>query len=291
MNLAPPGKATWYTITPVLCGNGQETPTLAAWNYPSAFDTITVEHMHRVRALAAEGTYRKDPRSPRLDRPRSRRRNRPRSRHRRRANQASAQNLARQWRAHNGRKGRRQPPKTHVRRPRKLDRKSRSSRKMNWSRTGATLEQKMGFPHKPRMLQFRCVSPLGDTPDWSGAWHAVLQLQTRLEDRSTGAPAQPEHWEARAGGWRGCGGGATGVGQAPPLGRGRRAGNDADARALAAQDGRLMARRSPAKPIRDIGHLSRCMTSLCQIPSSSSSTMFSKSGFIAFNFVYTFALS
>ena len=62
-NIAPPLKATWYQIIPVLCANGQDTPTVIAWTFPSAFDEVTVDHMHRVRAMAAEGSYRKDSRS------------------------------------------------------------------------------------------------------------------------------------------------------------------------------------------------------------------------------------
>lgn len=60
-NLAPPSAAVWFKIAPVLCANGQDTPVVLPWNYPSPFDSITVEHMHRVRAMAAAGSYRKDP--------------------------------------------------------------------------------------------------------------------------------------------------------------------------------------------------------------------------------------
>ena len=37
--------------------------TVAAWTYPGAFDSVTAEHMHRVRAMAADGNYRKDSRA------------------------------------------------------------------------------------------------------------------------------------------------------------------------------------------------------------------------------------
>ena len=50
-------------IIPVLCANGQDSPTVTAWTFPSAFDDVTVDHMHQVRAIAAEGNYRKDSRS------------------------------------------------------------------------------------------------------------------------------------------------------------------------------------------------------------------------------------
>jgi hypothetical protein len=62
-NVAPPTKATWYKIVSVPCANGEDTPTVAAWAYPNAFDIVTVEHMHKVRAMAAAGSYRKDSRS------------------------------------------------------------------------------------------------------------------------------------------------------------------------------------------------------------------------------------
>ena len=62
-NIAPPIKATWYRIIPVLCANGQDSPTVTAWTFPNAFDEVTVDHMLRVRAMAAEGNYRKDSRA------------------------------------------------------------------------------------------------------------------------------------------------------------------------------------------------------------------------------------
>src|SRR5262249_5701571 len=62
-NIAPPTKATWYKIISVRCANGEYTPTVAAWAYPNLFDAVTPDHMHRVRAMAAAGSYRKDSRS------------------------------------------------------------------------------------------------------------------------------------------------------------------------------------------------------------------------------------
>jgi hypothetical protein len=62
-NIAPPTKATWYKIVSVPCANGEDTPTVAAWTYPNAFDAVTPEHVHRVRTMAAEGNYRKDSRA------------------------------------------------------------------------------------------------------------------------------------------------------------------------------------------------------------------------------------
>jgi 5S rRNA maturation endonuclease (ribonuclease M5) len=62
-NIAPPSKATWYRIVAVPCANGEHTPTVESWSYPNAFDTVTPEHVHRVRTMAAEGHYRKDSRA------------------------------------------------------------------------------------------------------------------------------------------------------------------------------------------------------------------------------------
>lgn len=62
-NIAPPTKATWYKIVAVPCANGEHTPTVTAWTYPNAFDAVTPEHMHRVRAMAAASRYRKDARA------------------------------------------------------------------------------------------------------------------------------------------------------------------------------------------------------------------------------------
>jgi hypothetical protein len=62
-NIAPPTKAIWFKIVSVPCANGEDTPTVTAWTYPNAFDAVTPEHVHRVRTMAAEGSYRKDSRA------------------------------------------------------------------------------------------------------------------------------------------------------------------------------------------------------------------------------------
>jgi hypothetical protein len=62
-NITPPSKATWYHIRAVPCANGEDTPTVTSWAFPGAFDGVTPDHMRRVRAMAAEGNYRKDPRA------------------------------------------------------------------------------------------------------------------------------------------------------------------------------------------------------------------------------------
>jgi hypothetical protein len=62
-NIAPPSKATWFRIVSVPCPNGEDTPTVEPWTFPTAFDSVTTDHMHRVRAMAGNGKYRKDPRA------------------------------------------------------------------------------------------------------------------------------------------------------------------------------------------------------------------------------------
>jgi hypothetical protein len=62
-NITPPSKATWYHILAVPCANGEDTPTVTSWTFPGAFDDVTPDHMRRVRAMAAEGNYRKDSRA------------------------------------------------------------------------------------------------------------------------------------------------------------------------------------------------------------------------------------
>ena len=59
-NIAPPGKAAWFRIFSVACPNGEDSPVVVPWKYPNAFDSITVEHMRKVREMAAQGRYRKD---------------------------------------------------------------------------------------------------------------------------------------------------------------------------------------------------------------------------------------
>jgi hypothetical protein len=59
----PNDNTTWYEKLPVLCDNGEYTPVVTTWTYPNAFDTVTTDHMHRARVIAAAGSYRKDPQS------------------------------------------------------------------------------------------------------------------------------------------------------------------------------------------------------------------------------------
>jgi hypothetical protein len=69
-NMAPPGKARWMRLASINIGN--QTASLPAdnvqaampWNYPQAFEGVTVETMHFMRAQVSKQSYRKDVRSP-----------------------------------------------------------------------------------------------------------------------------------------------------------------------------------------------------------------------------------
>jgi hypothetical protein len=65
-NIAPPGKATWFKIISVPCPNGEDTPVVVSWKFPGVFDSITADHMHRVRAAAANGVHALEPAFERL---------------------------------------------------------------------------------------------------------------------------------------------------------------------------------------------------------------------------------
>jgi hypothetical protein len=62
-NLAPPEVATWHQIKSVDLPNGDAVAVVTAWKYPSALDRITPDHMHRIRQMVVEGSYRRDARS------------------------------------------------------------------------------------------------------------------------------------------------------------------------------------------------------------------------------------
>jgi len=62
-NLAPPKIATWHQIVSIDLPNGDAVAVVTAWEYPVALDRITTAHMHRVRQMAADGNWRKDPQS------------------------------------------------------------------------------------------------------------------------------------------------------------------------------------------------------------------------------------
>jgi hypothetical protein len=63
-NLAPPEAAAWFQLVPIALPNGDSVAAVAAWKLPGAMDAVTTDHMHRVRTIVREGSYRKDSRSP-----------------------------------------------------------------------------------------------------------------------------------------------------------------------------------------------------------------------------------
>src|SRR5262249_33142315 len=64
INIAHPSKATWFRIVVVPCANGENTPTVAPWTFPTAFDNVTSAHVERVRTMVRENkNYRKDVRA------------------------------------------------------------------------------------------------------------------------------------------------------------------------------------------------------------------------------------
>jgi hypothetical protein len=63
-NLAPPEAAIWYQLVPITLPNRDSVAVVAAWKLPGAMDAVTTDHMHRVRIIVRDGSYRKDSRSP-----------------------------------------------------------------------------------------------------------------------------------------------------------------------------------------------------------------------------------
>jgi hypothetical protein len=69
-NLCPPAKAMWFHLANVTLPNGTATEpgdqvqAAEPWQFPAPLDSVTTADMHWVRAMAAAGNYRRDPRSP-----------------------------------------------------------------------------------------------------------------------------------------------------------------------------------------------------------------------------------
>ena len=72
---APASAARWYRIATVTLpnrgpfdddddGDGDSIGVVTSWRFPQPFDNVTPDHMRKVRAMAAEGSYRADPQSP-----------------------------------------------------------------------------------------------------------------------------------------------------------------------------------------------------------------------------------
>ncbi len=63
-NLAPPEKADWYRMNNVDLDNGDKVGVACPWQWPDAFDGVSVAHLRRAQMLIAEGEYRESSQSP-----------------------------------------------------------------------------------------------------------------------------------------------------------------------------------------------------------------------------------
>lgn len=63
-NMAPPEAATWAKLHSVEIENGDNVQAVKPWQFPNAFDNVTTDDMHRIRAVASAGNFRDDVRSP-----------------------------------------------------------------------------------------------------------------------------------------------------------------------------------------------------------------------------------
>ena len=62
-NLRPPETAQWWHFSTSICPTATRWASSRRGTIPSPLDQITAAHMHKVRAMAAEGQYRKDARA------------------------------------------------------------------------------------------------------------------------------------------------------------------------------------------------------------------------------------
>ena len=63
-NMTKPDKARWVRLQSVEIGNGDEVQAVVSWAFPKAFDGISTETMHFMRAAVSKADYRVEPRSP-----------------------------------------------------------------------------------------------------------------------------------------------------------------------------------------------------------------------------------
>ena len=63
-NLGPPGKANWIRLLGAQLPNGDNVQVATPWEYPGAFDDVSVADMHWVRDEVRNGSYRESARSP-----------------------------------------------------------------------------------------------------------------------------------------------------------------------------------------------------------------------------------
>jgi hypothetical protein len=68
-NMAPPSKAKWFHLANVDIGNAtteqpsDQVQAAERWEYPSAFEDLSIEHIHFMRDEVRRQSYRTDPRS------------------------------------------------------------------------------------------------------------------------------------------------------------------------------------------------------------------------------------
>src|SRR5207249_2032909 len=64
-NLAPPEKATWVRLVPVVIGNGEVVATIEPWQFPDLFADLRPEHADRIKKIVQEEDWRADSRAER----------------------------------------------------------------------------------------------------------------------------------------------------------------------------------------------------------------------------------
>lgn len=61
---APSSDSRWYRHQSVILPNGDDVGIIVPWRMPGAFDGVTPAHMHQVRTMAGNGSWRADSQSP-----------------------------------------------------------------------------------------------------------------------------------------------------------------------------------------------------------------------------------
>ena len=63
-NMTKPDKARWVRLIGMDIGNGDNVQAVVGWAFPKAFDGVSTESMHFMRAIVSKGDYRTESRSP-----------------------------------------------------------------------------------------------------------------------------------------------------------------------------------------------------------------------------------
>lgn len=63
-NLAPPEAADWFRMNNVDLPNGDAVGVACPWQWPDSFEGVTTWHLKQVQVKVADGTWRRDTRSP-----------------------------------------------------------------------------------------------------------------------------------------------------------------------------------------------------------------------------------